>query len=77
MQRIRAARAISNYYKSIDPHTSISESLIRRLMLNGDIPTFYNGSKRLTSIEAVEKYLSDQLLNGDKNTNETPANTRE
>ena len=77
MQRIRAARAISNYYKKLDPQTSISESLIRRLMLNGDIPTFYNGSKRLTSIEAVEKYLNEQLLNGDIEEHETPANTRE
>lgn len=61
MQRIRAARAISDHYKRLDPDTSISESLIRRLMDNGDIPTFKNGVKRLTSIEAVEKYLEKQL----------------
>lgn len=61
MQRIRAARAISDYYKSIDPNTRISESFVRRLMDNGDIPTFRNGVKRLTSIEAVEEYLNKQL----------------
>lgn len=61
MQRIRAARAISDYYKAQDPHTCISESFVRRLMDNGDIPTFRNGAKRLTSIEAVEEYLEKQL----------------
>lgn len=61
MQRIRAARAISDYYKSIDPDTCVSESMIRRLMDSGDLPTFRNGTKRLTSIEAVEEYLSKML----------------
>jgi len=61
MERIRAARAIHEHFKAIDPCTSISESFVRRLMDNGDIPTFRNGSKRLTSIEAVERYLEQKL----------------
>lgn len=61
MQRIRAARAISQYFKEIDPDTTISESMIRRLMLNGEIPSFKCGVKACTSIEAVEEYLRKQL----------------
>ena len=61
MQRIRGARAIAEHFKKEDPRSRVSESLIRRLMDNGDIPTFRNGSKRLTSIEAVEKYLNRKL----------------
>lgn len=61
MQRIRAARAIADYYKKMDPYTSISEAFIRKLMMNGEIPTFRNGVKRLTSIEAVDEYLKKAL----------------
>ena len=60
--RIRAARAIADYYKELDPLTDISETLIRRLMDEGEIPTFKNGVKTLTSIEAVEEYFSHKLL---------------
>lgn len=60
--RIRAARAIADYYKEMDPSTDISETLIRRLMDEGEIPTFKNGVKTLTSIEAVEEYFSNKLL---------------
>ena len=61
MQRIRAARAIAEHYKSIDPETMITENLIRRLMEAGKLPVFMNGTKKLTSIEAVDNYIDAQL----------------
>ena len=61
MQRIRAARAIADYYKEIDPGTMVSETLIRRLMDTGELPVFKNGCKKLTSIEAVEAWMEAQL----------------
>lgn len=61
MQRIRAARAIAEHFKEQDPGTMISETLIRRLMDSGELPVFGNGVKKLTSIEAVERYLDAQL----------------
>lgn len=61
MQRIRAAKAVSDYFRSIDPESRVSESMVRRLMDDGEIPVFMNGVKRLTSIEAVEEYLEKHL----------------
>ena len=61
MQRIRAARAIAEYYREIDPGTMVSETLIRRLMDAGELPIFKNGNKKLTSIEAVDAWLEAQL----------------
>lgn len=61
MHRIRAARAIAEYYKEIDPGTMVSETMIRRLMDSGELPVFKNGSKKLTSIEAVDAYLDSML----------------
>lgn len=61
MQRIRAARAIAAYYKELDPGTMVSETMIRRLMDSGELPVFKNGSKKLTSIEAVDAYLDKHL----------------
>lgn len=61
MQRIRAARAIAEHFKSTDPGTMVTETMIRRLMDSGELPVFKNGAKKLTSIEAVEAYLDAQL----------------
>lgn len=61
MQRIRAARAIAEHFKEQDPGTMVTETMIRRLMESGELPVFKNGTKKLTSIEAVEAYLEAQL----------------
>ena len=66
MLRIRAARAIAEHYKKIDPETMISETLIRRLMDAGELPIFKNGCKKLTSIEAVDAWMEAQLGGNDE-----------
>ncbi len=61
MQRLRAARAIAEHYKALDPETMISEFMIRRLMDEGKLPIIKNGTKKLTSLEAVDEYLNTHL----------------
>ena len=56
MLRIRSARAIAEYFKSLDPGTMMSETLIRRLMDAGEVPIYKNGCKTLSSIEAFEAW---------------------
>ena len=61
IMRFRSARRIAEYYKSKDKETAITENLIRKLMDTGELPIIQNGSKRVTSIEAVEAYINRQL----------------
>ena len=61
MLRLRAARAIAEHYKSEDPGTMVSEFMIRRLMDEGKVPVIMNGTKKLTSLEAVDDYLNSVL----------------
>lgn len=61
MLRLRAARAIAEHYKSHDPGTMVSEFMIRRLMDEGKVPVIMNGTKKLTSLEAVDDYLNSVL----------------
>lgn len=59
--RLRTARNAAAYFKAIDSETQITEWFIRTLMDKGDLPVIQNGSKRLTSIEAIESYIEKQL----------------
>lgn len=61
MQRLRAARAIAEHYKTHDPDSMVTEFMIRRLMDEGKLPVIMNGTKKLTSIEAVEAYINAEL----------------
>lgn len=59
--RVRSARAAAEYFKAQDSETGISESMIRRLMDQGDLPIIEIGTKKLTSIEAIERWIESQL----------------
>ena len=59
--KLRTARNAAAYFKAIDPETQITEWMIRQLMDKGEVPVIKNGSKRLTSIEAIESYISTKL----------------
>lgn len=61
MLRLRAARAVAEHYRTMDPDTMVSEFMIRRLMDEGKLPVIMNGTKKLTSLEAVEEYLNSEL----------------
>jgi len=59
--KVRAARAAAEYFKARDPDTAVTESLIRSLMQRGELPVIEVGTKRLTSIEAIERWVESQL----------------
>ena len=59
--RIRTARHIAQYFKERDPGTQVTEYMIRSLMDAGEVPVIQNGYKRLTSIEAIDEYISKKL----------------
>ena len=59
--RVRTARHIARYFKERDPDTQITEYMIRSLMDAGEVPVINNGYKRLTSIEAIESYITEKL----------------
>lgn len=61
MLTMRAPRAAAAYFKERDPNTAISESYIRRLIHNGDIPCTRNGAKLLISIESIDAFLNRQV----------------
>ena len=61
MDRLRTARNAAAYFKAHDPGTQLTEYMIRSLMDSGELPVIVNGYKRLTSIEAIEKYITNKL----------------
>ncbi len=61
MLTLRAPRAAAAYFRERDPDTAVTESYIRRLITDGDIPTVKNGAKNLVSIESIEEYLAERL----------------
>lgn len=61
MRTLRAPRAASRYFRERDKDSPISESFIRRLINDGEIPVVSNGSKKLVSIESIEQYIEKQL----------------
>lgn len=67
MLTMRPPKRASLYFKAIDPDTAITESFIRRLIANGDIPSIKNGSRVLVAIEDIEAFIADSL--GGSNTN--------
>jgi hypothetical protein len=61
METLRTAKAAAEYFREIDPNTTITESMIRALMDSGQLPCITVGRKRVTSIEAIERYFSEKL----------------
>lgn len=61
MRTLRAPRAASRYFRERDKDSPISESFIRRLINDGEIPVINNGAKQLVSIESIEEYIEKQL----------------
>ena len=60
MLTMRCARTAAQYYRERDPHSAISETYIRRLIDNGDVPSVKNGCKKLTAIEWLDAYFEKQ-----------------
>ena len=61
MLHLRSARAAAEHYKSQDPDSCISETYIRYLIDNGEIPVVQSGVKKMISLEALDAYLNEKL----------------
>lgn len=58
MIRTRTIREAAEYFKSVDPQTSLTEYAIRTLLRTGKVPCVRIGKKYLVTIEALEAYLA-------------------
>lgn len=55
-------RTIENAYKELhrkDPECAISKALLRKLVVEGCIPSKRVGNRYLITLEAVESYFAD------------------
>lgn len=57
--RMRGIKQAIEELRSADPNTAFTESALRRLILNGDLPSVRCGTKYLVNMDALENYLRD------------------
>ena len=57
MQKLRTIREAFRCVKEADPQTALTPTALRRLVLSGDIPSTRIGTKRLITLESLEKYF--------------------
>lgn len=59
--RIRTIKEAAAYVRQVDPDTALTETAIRRFVLNGTLPSVRVGQKYLVSLENLEKVLYGEL----------------
>ena len=57
MRRMRTIPQAAAYMREADPDTALTQTAIRRLVLEGKIPHTAVGTKRLVALEDLEAYL--------------------
>lgn len=55
--RMRTINEAAEYFKTLDPHTSLTKTAVRRLVNTRAVPSVRIGNKALVSLEALEAYL--------------------
>ena len=58
MTKLRTISQAAEYFRVRDPEIALTKTAIRRLVVNGTIPTVRAGNKYLLSLENLELYLS-------------------
>jgi len=61
MERLRTIKETITELKANDPGCQLTEWALRQLVKEEKIPVIKAGKKSLLSIEAVERYVNDQL----------------
>lgn len=56
-RHMRTINEAAEYYKTMDPHTALTKTAIRRLVIEGDIPSVRVGVKYLIALEDLDAYL--------------------
>ena len=54
---MRTINEAAEHFKSIDPHTALTKTAVRRLVNTGAVPSVRIGNKALVSLEALDAYL--------------------
>jgi len=64
MARVRTLKEALNTIKAEDTNTAISYNLIRRIVLGKKVPTMKSGKKHLIDVDALIKYINEELSAG-------------
>lgn len=62
MVRTRTIKEVAAYFREEDPQTSLTETAIRTLLRSGAVPSVRVGKKYLVTIEALEGYLTGEIV---------------
>lgn len=61
MERLRTIKDTISELKATDPGCQLTDWALRQLVKEGVIPSIKIGKKSLLSVEAVERYVNEQL----------------
>lgn len=59
--RMRTISEAAKWVKETDPHTALTPTAIRRLVIGGDIPSRRAGTKYLINLDTLEIYMRGEL----------------
>lgn len=65
--RMRTIKQIVNEMKQLDPHTSLSESSIRRLVKDGKLQSVQIGKKNLINLDHCLSFFNNPIQEIDQN----------
>ena len=61
MRRLRTINEAVRYLKQQDPETSMTPYFIRRMIVDGQVPTIMAGKKYLVDLDCLLAHLDQQL----------------
>lgn len=61
MEKLRTIDKVIEELRQTDPDTALTGWALRSLVREGKIPVIKIGSKQLLSVEAVERYVNEQI----------------
>ena len=59
--RMRTINEAAKWVKETDPHTALTPTAIRRLVISGAIPSRRAGTKYLINLDTLEVYMRGEL----------------
>ena len=57
MSRIRSIQDTLAIIKEEDPDTAVTEYMLRKMVIEGKLPSFKTGNKRLLDVDVVKRIL--------------------
>lgn len=59
--RMRTISEAAKWVKETDPHTALTPTAIRRLVISGELPSRRAGTKYLINLDTLELYMRGEL----------------